>query len=196
MPDLFSAGGFSWAALQSAILNGAIARLGGDNMAAAGKSSAIVSWQGQWDNLFVIGGIPNYQGADAASFRFGNVGGGPVDAAANYWWRSLFVAAGSQLISENAGGAADTLIQLGEKTARPRVFAFHITNFPVRDKVMKAWNAIGTNGVATVGAAMLSLEGQWSNQVDSIHCMQMVTQVNNMGAGSNFSVFGLNSGVI
>lgn len=196
MIDFFTGGGFGFAQVLAILQSGACARLGASTMAAAGKSSDIISWLGQWDNIFVLGGIPNYQGTDAASFRFGTTAGAPgtIDSGNNYWWRSLFVPAGSQTISENAGGAADTLIQLGEKTAQGRVFAFHLINFPTKNKVLKAWNAIGTSDApATVGAAMLSLEGVYANKTGPIQCMQMVTLTANMGAGSNFSAWGLNS---
>lgn len=171
---------------------GTVSRLGGTVMQNAGLASDVVSWIGQFDNIFVLGGIPNYQGADAASFRFGN-NVGVVDTGANYWWRSLFVPAGSQTISENAGGAAATLIQMGEATAQGRAFAFHMINFPTKNKTLKAWNAVGLANSSVVGAAMLSLEGGWSNVAGPVQCMQMITLSKNMGPGANFSVWGVNS---
>lgn len=188
------AGVFGFTQLQALMNAGILARLGGTVMPNAALSSDVVSWEGQYDNIFGIGGIPNYQGSDAASLRFSNTPGSPaiVDSGANYWWRSLFVSAGSTLISENAAGSNDTLIQLGEKTNNARVFAFHIVNFPSKPKILKAWNAIGLPGTVK-GDAMISLEGQWNNTAGPIQAIQMVTLSKNMGAGSNFSVFGLNS---
>jgi hypothetical protein len=181
------------ATILAMVSSGLAARLGATNMPAAALSSDVVSWVGQFDNIFVIGGIPNYQGSDAASVRFG-LTQGVVDSTNSYWWRSLFVPAGGQTISENPNGAADTLIQLGEKTAQGRVFAFHVINFATKNKVLKAWNAIGTSDApATKGDAMISLEGVWAKTSGSIQCMQLVTLTNKMGAGSQFSVWGLNS---
>lgn len=163
-------------------------------MGSAGLASDIVSWQGSWDNIFVLGAIPNYQGADAASFRFGLVPGNPgvVDAGANYWWRSIFCAAGGAVLTDNANTNA-TLVQMGEKTAQARVFAFHMTNISNRNKVLKAWNAIGTTDQTAVADAMVSLEGMWANKLGPAQCMQMVTLSKNMGAGAQFSVWGINS---
>lgn len=177
------------------LASGTCARLGGTKMANPGLSSDVVSWVNPYDNLFVIGGVPNYQGQDAASFRLGNTPGNPgiVDTLPNYWWRSLFIPAGQTLTSENPGGAADTLIQLGEKTNKSRTFAFHITNFANQNKVLKAWNAIATPDSSAKGDAMISLEGQWTNILGTIQCIQMVTLSKNMGAGAQFSVWGINS---
>lgn len=195
--DFFSSGGFGYAQLVALITGGACANLGATTMPAAGKASDILSWQGAFDNLFVLGSIPNYQGADAASFRFGITPGEPgvVDSGPNYWWRSIFCPAGGALLTDNPNASA-TLIQLGEKTTKERVFAFHLENLAGRNKLLKAWNAIGTANAATVGDAMVSLEGQYFNPDAAklpIQCMQMVTLTNNMGASSQFSVWGLNS---
>jgi hypothetical protein len=195
--DNFSNGGFGYAEIIRLVTSGICARLGATTLSAAAKASDILSWQAAFDNIFVLGGIPNYQGADAASFRFGITPGEPgvVDSAANYWWRSIFCPAGGATLTDNPNASA-TLIQLGEKTTKERVFAFHLFNLAGRNKPLKAWNAIGTASAATVGDAMVSLEGQYFNPDAGklpIQCMQMVTLTNNMGLGSQFSVWGLNS---
>lgn len=200
MADILSSGGFGWSQVLALLATNSVARLGATQLAVAGLSSQVVSWQGSYDNIFVIGGIPNYQGSDAASFRFGITPGEPgiIDSGANYWWRSVFCPAAGAVLTDNPNPSA-TLIQLGEKTNNSRVFAFHLFNFAGFNKVMKAWNAIGSASAATVSDAMVSLEGQYFNPDAAkapIQCMQMVTLSKNMGAGSQFSVWGINSNAL
>lgn len=191
MPDIFSGGGFSFAQLMALVQAGIIARLGGDQLAANGKTGQIISWPGQFDQIIVVGGVPNYAGADAISFRFGTVPGGPVDSGANYWWRSIFCAAGGAALTDNPNASA-TLVQMGEKTAQARVFQMHVFNWNGRNKIMKAMAQIGSAAAATVPDSCVAISGQWFNTAP-IQCIQMLTLTNNMGAGAQYSVFGLNS---
>lgn len=160
--------------------------LGGLELTSAAVSTGVLNIAA-FDMLRVSVRVTGYSGTDIASFRFN------ADSGANYWSRSISVAAGGTTLTNNIN-VSQTLARLfSTASTLQRSGMFLITNNSATSKVGSAMTQDGS-GAAGTGAIVDFGGFEWVNTTAQITSIEMRTAggTNTLSAGSGFSVEGIN----
>lgn len=136
--------------------------------------------------LLLFINVTGYGGTDVVSLRFNG------DSGANYWDRTLVIAAGGTAVAETST-TSTTLIRCGKPINKGRAVMAQIVNFATKSKVVQVMNQYGSGAANTLADGTVSTSGEWINTTDLISQIDVLTAGGaNILAGSSLVLYGYN----
>lgn len=139
-----------------------------------------------FNGLWVFINVSGYGGTDVVSLRFNG------DSGANYWDRTLTVAAGTVTPIVDTNTVSTTLIRCGKPINKGRQVFAQIGNLASKSKVVQIMNQFGSGAAGTAADSTISTAGEWVNtaaQITQIDCLTAGGA--NILAGSSICVYGV-----
>lgn len=138
-----------------------------------------------YNSLLVMVNVTGYGGTDVVSLRFN------ADSGANYWDRTLTVAAGTVTPIVDTNTVSTSLMRLGKPINKGRQVMVQLGNQLSRSKVALISNQFGSGAAGTAADTTLGTAGEWVNttaQITQIDCLTAGGL--NILAGSSIMVYG------